>query len=248
MPHAFNQSASPKEGKEVSKLIKFLYTCIKLIQDENIVQELHNLIKQYELGKVDPLLNREIHQIGKKRRKNKELHLNAQIGEYDIDYVVLDLGSEVNVTTKKTWALIGKPKLIYSPIRLHMDNQQDVSPFGWLEHVPVDIDGVRTFADFEVIEIVDDSCPYPTLLGIDWAFNNSIVVDLNKRRMTFERDGLWVIAPLDPYEDPRYTEPIREEDHAYELENIYKMTVRQQDYINPTADGNLSWQTDSACS
>jgi hypothetical protein len=34
----------------------------------------------------------------------------------------------------------------------------------------MDIDGVRTFVDFEVIEIVDDSCPYPELLGIDWAF------------------------------------------------------------------------------
>jgi hypothetical protein len=45
-------------------------------------------------------MNREVHQIAKKRRKNKELHLNAQIGEYDIDYVVLDLGSEVNVMTK----------------------------------------------------------------------------------------------------------------------------------------------------
>jgi hypothetical protein len=31
----------------------------------------------------------------------------------------------------------------------------------------VDIDGVRTFTDFEVIGIVDDSFPYPGLLGID---------------------------------------------------------------------------------
>jgi hypothetical protein len=146
--------------------------------------------------------------------------------------------------TKQTWALMGKPKLIYSPIRLRMANQQAVSPFGRLEHVPVDIDGVRTFVDFEVIEIVDDSCPYPALLGIDWAFNNSTVVDLKKRRMTFEGDGLRVIAPLDPDEGRRYTEPIREEDRAYELENIYKLTARQQDYINPTTDGNLSWRSD----
>ena len=76
-------------------------------------------------------------------------------------------------------------------------------------------------------EIVDDSCPYPTLLGIDWAFNNSIVVDLEKRRMTFERDGLRVIAPLDLDEGQWYTEPIREEDHAYALENIYKLTTKQ---------------------
>jgi hypothetical protein len=83
--------------------------------------------------------------------------------------------------TKQTWALMGKPKLIYSPIKLRMANQKVVIPFGILEHVHVDIDGVRTFAYFEVIEIVDDSCPYPTLLGIDWALNNSTVVDLKKR-------------------------------------------------------------------
>jgi hypothetical protein len=69
-----------------------------------------------------------------------------------------------------------------------------------LENVPVDIDGVRTFTNFEIIEIVDDNFPYTALLGIDWAFNNSTIVDLKKRRMTFERDGLRVIAPLDPDE------------------------------------------------
>jgi hypothetical protein len=99
-----------------------------------------------------------------------------------------------------------------------------------LEHVP----------DFEVIEIVDDSCPYPTLLGIDWAFDNSTIVDLNKRRMTFERNGLRITTPLDPDEGPRYTEPVREEDYKYEMENIYKLIAKQQDYINPTVDGNLS--------
>jgi hypothetical protein len=103
--------------------MEFLYTCIKLIQDESVVQELQNLIIQYELRNIDPLLNRAVHQITKKRRTNKELHLNAQIGEYDIDYVVLNLGSEVNVMTKKTWELIGKPRMIYSPIRLRMANQ-----------------------------------------------------------------------------------------------------------------------------
>jgi hypothetical protein len=71
--------------------------------------------------------------------------------------------------------------MIYSPIRLRMDYQQVVSPFGRLEHVPMDIDGVRTFSYFEVIEIVDGSCPYLVLLGIDWAFNNSTMVDLKKR-------------------------------------------------------------------
>jgi hypothetical protein len=49
------------------------------------------------------------------------------------------------------------------------------------------------------------SFPYPTLLGIDWDFNNSTVVDLKKRIMTFEGDGLKVITPLDPDESRKYT-------------------------------------------
>jgi hypothetical protein len=219
-----------------------------LIKDEKVVQELQHLVRQYEIGRIDPMLSRFVNQVSRKRRTNKELHLSAQIGDYDVDYVVLDLGSEVNVMTKKTWELMGKPRLIYSPIKLRMTNQHAVSPFGRLEHVLVDINEVRMFADFEVIDIVDDSCPHPTLLGIDWAFNNSTVIDLKKRRMTFEGNGLKVIAPLDLDEGCRYTEPIREEDYAYDLENIYKLTVRQHNYINPTADGNLSWKSESACS
>jgi hypothetical protein len=248
MPQVFDSSASPIEGKEVRKIMEFLCTYVKMIQDKRVVQELQDLIKKYELGKIDSLLNREMHQIGKRRRTNKELHLNAQTREYDIDYVVIDLGSEVNVMTKKTWALMGKLKLSYSPIRLRMANQQAFSPFGRLGHVPVDIDGVRTFANFEVIEIVDENFPYPALLGIHWAFDNYTVVDLKKRHMIFERNVLRVIAPLDLDEGPRYTEPIREEDHMYELENIYKLIARQQDYINPTIDGNLRWRSDNACS
>jgi hypothetical protein len=38
--------------------MEFLCTCINLIKDESVVQELQNLIRQYELGKVDPLLNK----------------------------------------------------------------------------------------------------------------------------------------------------------------------------------------------
>jgi hypothetical protein len=167
IPLAFDQSSLPYEGQEVSKMMEFIYTCIKLIQDESIVQELQNLIRQYEIGRIDPLLNKVVHQLSNKRRTNKELQLNAQIGEYDIDYVVLDLRSEVNVMMKKTWALMGKLKLIYSPTRIRMANQQAIILFGRLEHVPVDINIVRTFADFEVFEIVDDRCPYLVLLGID---------------------------------------------------------------------------------
>ena len=53
----------------------------------------------------------------------KEMRLNAQIGDYEMDEVILDLEFEVNVFTKQTWELMGKPKLRYSPIQLRLENQ-----------------------------------------------------------------------------------------------------------------------------
>jgi len=103
------------------------------------------------------MLSRDVNQVSRKIRTNKELHISTQIRDYNMDYVVLDLGSEVKVMTKQTWALMGKPRLIYSPIRLRMANKQTVSPFGRLENVPVDVDGVRTFVEFKVIKIVEDT-------------------------------------------------------------------------------------------
>jgi len=36
---------------------------------------------------------------------------SVQIREYEMDQVILDLRYEVNVVTKHTWDLMGKPKL-----------------------------------------------------------------------------------------------------------------------------------------
>jgi hypothetical protein len=41
--------------------MEFLCTCINLINDESGEQEIQNLIRQYDLGKVYPLLSREVH-------------------------------------------------------------------------------------------------------------------------------------------------------------------------------------------
>ena len=87
--------------------------------------------------------------------------------------------------------------------------------------MPVDIDGVRSFADFEVIEIIGDSRPYPALLSIDWAIGSKAVIDLKRRQMTFEDAQIRVIAPLDPHQGPRYIEPIRAEEEAHNMDSLY---------------------------
>ena len=141
---------------------------------------------------------------------------------------------------------MGKPTLDWSPIQLRLSNQQSIVPLGWFPSVPVDIDGVCTIADFEVIEIIDDSNPYPALLGIEWEMENAAVIKLKKRHMTFEGKDLWVIVPLDPSQGERYTEPLRDEDQDV-LDHIYNITVKEEYYVDPNAEGIMDWQCDSSC-
>ena len=75
--------------------------------------------------------------------------------------------------------------LQWSPIQLCMANQQKIIPMGCLYGLTVDFEGASVLADFEVIEIVDESNRYPTLLGINWAFEMDVVINLKKQSMTF---------------------------------------------------------------
>ena len=94
-----------------------------------------------------------------------------------------------------------------------------------------------------MIEIIDDSNPYPALLGIEWAMENAAVINLKKRQMTFEGKDLRVILPLDPSQGERYTEPLRDEDQN-DSETIYNITAHEEAYEGPPAVG---WESGSSC-
>ena len=58
---------------------------------------------------------------------------------------------------------------------------------------------MKTYSDFEVIDIMGDNYPYPALLGIDLEFENCVVIDIKLETITFEVDGVRFIQPLDPW-------------------------------------------------
>jgi len=124
---------------------------------------------------------------------------------------------------KRTWELMEKPKLVWSHIALKMANQQKIIPFGRHEPVWIDIEGVRRTATFELIEIVYDSIPYPTLLGLEWAFENFSMVNLKNGQLLLEQGDLRVIAPLDPKDGRRYVEIIPRGMASEGLDNLYKV-------------------------
>ena len=93
--------------------------------------------------------------------------MTSQIGYYGIHYIILYLGPDVNILNRKTWESMGNYILIWSPIQLILANQSKFTPISRLTQVSIKVERPKTYSDFEVIDIVDDTNPYLALLGID---------------------------------------------------------------------------------
>jgi hypothetical protein len=81
---------------------------------------------------------------------------------------------------------MGELTLGYSYVQLKLANQHRVLLIGRLKGLTVDLDGVHTKANFEMIEIVDGTTPYPTFFGLDRVFENKAIIKLKMRKMAFE--------------------------------------------------------------
>jgi hypothetical protein len=126
---------------------------------------------------------------------------------------MLDLGLNVKILPKNTWEYLGKPQLVYSAIQLRMENLYCIFPIGRMENVEIDVVGVMTKTNFEVIEIMGYKDPYSSLLSVDGASNNYVFVDIKRDTKTFGEDGIKLVQPLDPCLGPRYIELV---DHNME--------------------------------
>ena len=104
----------PSVERERTGLVRsFLHSCLKLLRDEQALLKMQNLIYKCEQPISLATANKAVHHIKKYIQTGREMRLSAQIGDYDMDEVILDLGFEVNVLTKQTWELMGRPKLSY---------------------------------------------------------------------------------------------------------------------------------------
>jgi hypothetical protein len=63
--------------------------------------------------------------------------------------------------------------------------------------------------------------------------------------MTFELGEYKVIAPLDPFEGERFVEPTFLDLEL--IDQLYRAIACDEDYINPTVDGVLSWRIITSC-
>lgn len=80
----------------------FFQSYLKLLRDERAMLEMQNLIEKCDHPISMVVVNREVHHIKKYVQTRREMRLSEQIGDYDMDKVIWDLGSEVNVLMKQT--------------------------------------------------------------------------------------------------------------------------------------------------
>jgi hypothetical protein len=152
---------------QVSTIKGFLQPCVRLLNDPSFVKVLQNMLERCSIDAEGKLEQKPINHLHTRRRTNMEFRLNTNIGDLNMGYIILYLGSEVNFLPKKTWKCMEEPTLGYSNVQLKLENQHKVIPIGILKGVTIDLDGVHTKVDFEVIKIVDGTTPYLKFIGLD---------------------------------------------------------------------------------
>jgi hypothetical protein len=70
------------------------------MKDETLLNALYEMIYHCMQEREIPIAQRVVNQVLCRKRTNKEFRLSVQIGQYDVDNVILDLGSDVNVLPK----------------------------------------------------------------------------------------------------------------------------------------------------
>jgi hypothetical protein len=167
MPPLLDHTNEMKPMGQVSTIKGFFQSCVKVLNDPLSMKILQNILERCRIEMKGKLEQKIVNHLHTRRRTSREFRLNANIRDLNMGDIILELGYEVNVLPKKKWQCMGEPTLGYSLVQLKLANQHKVLPIGRLKGLTIDLDRVHTKANFEVIEIVDDTTPYPTLLGLD---------------------------------------------------------------------------------
>jgi hypothetical protein len=75
---------------------------VKLLNDPSSIKILQNLIERCNIKVERKLEHKIVNHIYMGRRTSREFRLNANIGDFNMEDIILELGSEVNVLPKKT--------------------------------------------------------------------------------------------------------------------------------------------------
>jgi hypothetical protein len=65
---------------------------------------------------INLISERHVWQVSKKNHIGQEFKMILELDGYDMDGIMLDMGFYVNIFPNKSWEVMGKLKLVWSPI------------------------------------------------------------------------------------------------------------------------------------
>jgi hypothetical protein len=87
----------------VSTIKVFFKSCVKVLSDPSFVNILQNILEKCSNEKEEKLEPKTVNHLDTRRRTSREFRLNANIGDFNMGDIILDLGCKVNVLPKNTW-------------------------------------------------------------------------------------------------------------------------------------------------
>ena len=146
---------------------------------------------------------------------NRPLYVIGKIGDTQVNRIMLDCGSAVNLLPLKTLHAMGMSAKHLSPSMLTIQgfNQVGQRALGTIE-VKIEIDDFHTRAIFHVI---DADTTYNVLLGRPWLHVNGVIPSTLHQVFKFYKDGEEKTVVADP-------NPFGSEEVNYADAKFYKMT------------------------
>ena len=80
----------------------FFKSFLALIEDKYALADLSTLVEEPHPS-MQP--EKKFNHICKRLKTSRKLRMNAQIGDYDMDFIILDLGLDVNIIRRQTWEI-----------------------------------------------------------------------------------------------------------------------------------------------
>jgi hypothetical protein len=114
--------------KSEEKFNSLLHYFLCLITDPEAASKLTQMLTSCmkEQGKEPTILallpKRDVFHVNKQKCISREFKMTTELCGYDMDGVMLDLGSNLNIFPKKPWEVMGNPKLVWSSIQLQLAN------------------------------------------------------------------------------------------------------------------------------
>ena len=107
MSPQFDWSLLEKLTRKISTLKSFLKHCLDLFKDKNESQWFYSISEE---PKEDPRQEKIVNHIHRRMNTGRKLCMKHQIGDYDMDFIKLNLVLDFKILTKKTWESMGKTK------------------------------------------------------------------------------------------------------------------------------------------